>query len=107
MIPIDFDGSNALLSGPPGSDIQPLHCFRAHIALRDPEDPKAAPVPTGSVMTISRWKLTAEEVAELLKTKTVWLCVMSPREAAMNPAYITGTRPAELPPLAPATEAHP
>jgi len=87
MIPIDFDGSNTVVTGPAGSEMQPLCCFRAK-------------TPEGAVLTVSRWKFTAEEFEEAMRTKTVWLCVLSAGQ--VNPAFITGKRPEELPAPTPA-----
>ena len=57
-IPVAFPGSNAVLGPPPGSEnIEPLPIFR------------------NGTCCVSAWELTEEELAEIVKTKRVFLSV--------------------------------
>lgn len=85
VIPIDFKGSNALLTPPDGAS--------------DSIEPCAAlimPYGDNGKCVITRWQMTAEELAEFEKTKTVWLIVVSPRDHAPNPVTLTAISPFRL-----------
>lgn len=81
MIPIDFDGSNAMMSGPPGSDYQPVNVLTVPVQNE------------GGTLIISRWKFTAEEWDEVLRTKTVWLLARVPEGSQPHAVQIVGTQP--------------
>lgn len=66
MVPTSFPQSNLVLDPPEGVSVEecaPLSCFRGQIAA------------TKTPVIISCWKLTKEEVDELLRTGRLWLWV--------------------------------
>lgn len=90
MIPIDFEGSNVVFSPPAGvTNIDPCSA----LVILDQAN--------GAKLTVTRWKLTAEELEEFNRTKTVWLCVTTPIDQRPNPALVTATQPFTLRPAAP------
>lgn len=85
MISIDFKGSNVMLTPPDGADPN-----------IDPASALMLPHGDDGKCVITRWKMTAEELAEFEKTKTVWLIVVSPRDQAPNPVTLTAISPFRL-----------
>ncbi len=77
-VPTSFDESNNVLGNPPGLDCEPLSvCNTMQGEL---------PV------VVSCWKLTEQELEEIIRTKRVWLGVIG---HTMPPAWITGNKPFE------------
>ena len=63
MVPTSFDQSNLVLNPPPG--VSPEQCA--------PLSVWRGPLNTGEGVVISCWKLTLDEVDELLRTGRIWL----------------------------------
>lgn len=77
--PVDFPESNFSFTPPPDlENCQTLKVWRG----KDDKD-----IPT----VISVWELTEEELAEIAKTKKVFLGIISP--GSIPPVYITGISP--------------
>ena len=80
MVPTSFDHSNAVLGKPEGwADDE----CEALSVLRTQTD-------GGRPVVISCWKLTKDEVDELLRTGRVWLLIMG---LTMPPVSLTVERP--------------
>lgn len=63
--PVNFHGTNMKLNPPQGSEnVEPLHTF------------------TNGVCSVSCWELSAEELAEVIRTGRVFLSVFSGRTQA-------------------------
>lgn len=69
--PVDFQGANTVLRPPTGSDsILPLPIFR------------------NGACCVSCWQLTDDEIAEIVRTKRVFLSVFSGK--TQPPVYVGG-----------------
>lgn len=87
MIPIAFDEANIVLDKPDGVDYdicEPLNVLAGAVIDGDGE---ACP------MMISCWKLTAEELEEIIRTKRVWLKVAGVSHPMV---LLSGTKPFEM-----------
>ncbi len=81
MIPISFDESNEVLNGTTklseGDICECLSILRSETT-------------NGTLCIVSCWKLTTEELAEVIKTGRVWLTVCGSK---MPPVTLSGTKP--------------
>ncbi len=79
MYPTAFEGSNAVLDAPEGCPVPvgPINVCRAVN-----ED--------GIPTVITCWKLTQEDLDEIIRTKRVWLGAMG---LSMPPVWLSGERP--------------
>ena len=69
--PVKFDGANSYLGPPPGSEnVTGLYTF------------------TNGVNSVSCWELSEAEIAEILKTKRVFLSALSGR--SQPPVFVGG-----------------
>lgn len=77
-----FDEENGVADTPAGiapEEVEPLSVFRGQMGDCRP-------------VTISCWKVTAEEMAEIQRTGRVWLLVLG---HGIPPVAVTGTKPFE------------
>lgn len=80
MIPSSFNESNVVLN-PPNKLKEVCECLNAHIGVcHETEVP----------IIITCWKVTAEDLEEINKTKRVWMIVAGEH---MVPVHLTGINP--------------
>lgn len=80
MVPVAFDEENNVLQPPEGwsaEECEPLSVFQGFMS-------------EGSPVTISCWKMSAEELEEIQRTGRVWLLIW---RHVMPPAALRGTTP--------------
>ena len=75
--PVSFGGANTVLKGSEGSDILDLPCY-----VHENYD--------GAVSAWSCWEIDELELAEITKTRKVWLNVLG---SGHPPVYVTGRSP--------------
>lgn len=80
MIPSSFKESNHFLNPPDGMSLEDCD----PLAVCNTQDYKGFPV------VISCWKLTQEELEEVIKTKRVWVGVLG---HTMPPIWVDGQNP--------------
>lgn len=73
MKPIDFDGSNAVI-GKDQDCYLPLPALIKNHVVED-EDGENVLIENGQV--VSCWELSDEELAEIIKTKKIWLSTLT------------------------------
>jgi hypothetical protein len=80
VIPSAFDEENGVLDGPPGTsfeEVAPLSVWRG-------------PLADGTPVVVSCWRPDAEELAEINRTRRIWVLVMGD---TMLPVLPLGTSP--------------
>ncbi len=80
MIATSFDESNVVLGRPEGMSDDECSCLSV---LRTETD-------GGTPVVVSCWKLTADELQEIIRTGRVWLTVCG---QTMPPVTVDGKRP--------------
>jgi len=82
MIPASFDESNCVLDKPPDMDRGKCEALSVWRGMSNDQIP----------MVVSCWKLTRDEVEELVKTGRIWLTVIG---TTMPPVYLGVPSPFE------------
>ena len=82
MVPVAFDEENVILHPPPSMGVEECETISAWCGVLE----------GGVPVTISCWKLTAEEMEEIKRTGRVWLMVLG---VTMQPSVLMGTSPFE------------
>lgn len=85
---VGFEGANTIYQAPKGAkDVGDLECFKTDSEV------------------ISCWRLSEDEIAQIIETGVVWLSIkghtVAPVYVSGNPLVMIGDRPAKAEPILP------